>query len=268
MQYVKFLLKAVFSVYGFLVFTAIMLLLFPFVVLASFLGKVKGGNILYMLCQIWADVIFVLWGIRHSNFYEAPHNRNKQYVFVFNHVSYMDIPVLMMAIRGQHFRILGKAEMEKIPVFGFLYRNAVVMVDRSNAQKRAKSVMQLKRVIQKGISVVIAPEGTFNTTHHPLKSFYDGAFRVAIETQTPIQPMLFLDTYDRMSYASVLSLTPGKSRVIYLPEIPVEGLTLHDVNNLKEKVYRLMEEKLIFYKASWITKSAATKSAEADEIVK
>jgi 1-acyl-sn-glycerol-3-phosphate acyltransferase len=262
MQYVKILLKAVFSMYGFVVFIFIMLLLFPFVVLASFFGKVNGGNIIYRLCQLWADIAFVLWGVRHTNYYEVPHDRSKQYVFIFNHLSYMDIPVLMMAIRGQHFRILGKAEMEKIPVFGFLYRKAVVMVDRSNAQKRARSVMQLKSVIKKGISVVIAPEGTFNTTHHPLKSFYDGAFRVAIETQTPIKPMLFLDTYDRMSYRSVLSLTPGRSRVIYLKEIPVAGLTLQDVNSLKEKVYRLMEEKLIYYKGSWITKPAATKSAK------
>ncbi|MDB5275386.1 MAG: 1-acyl-sn-glycerol-3-phosphate acyltransferase [Ferruginibacter sp.] len=263
MQYVKICFKAVFSVYGLLVFIAIMLLLFPFVVLASFFGKVKGGNIIYMLCQLWADIVFVLWGIRHTNYYEVPHDRSKQYVFVFNHVSYMDIPVLMMAIRGQHFRILGKAEMAKVPVFGFFYRNAVVMVDRSDAQKRAKSVMQLKSVIKKGISVVIAPEGTFNMTHHPLKSFYDGAFRVAIETQTPIKPILFLDTYDRMSYASVCSLTPGKSRAVYLEEVPVEGLTQKDVNSLKEKVYRLMEEKLIFYKAAWITRPAGTKSAEA-----
>lgn len=158
-----------------------MLLLFPFVVLASFLGKVKGGNIIYKICQLWADVIFVPWGIYHKNYFEAPHDNSKPYVFVFNHISYMDIPVLMKAIRKQHFRILGKAGMSKIPVFGFFYRNAVVMVDRTSAQKRATSVLQLKSVIRKNISVVIAPEGTFNMTHQPLKQFYDGAFRVAIE---------------------------------------------------------------------------------------
>ena len=209
---------------------------------------------IYKICQLWTDVIFVLWGIFHKNYFEVPHDRNKQYVFVFNHISYMDIPVLMKAIRNQHFRILGKAEMSKIPVFGFFYRNAVVMVDRSSAQKRTASVRQLKSVIRKSISVVIAPEGTFNTTQQPLKEFYDGAFRVAIETQTPVKPILFLDTYDRMSYRNVLSLTPGRSRAVYLNEISVEGLTVKDVSMLKEKVYNLMEEKLIFYKASWIKK--------------
>lgn len=254
MRYVIFLLKSLFSVYGFVLFIIIMLSLFPFVVMASFFGKVKGGNMIYKICQLWADVIFILWAIFHKNYFEVPHDKNKQYVFVFNHISYMDIPVLMKAIRKQHFRILGKAGMSKIPVFGFFYRNAVVMVDRSSAQKRTASVRQLKSVIRKNISVVIAPEGTFNTTGQPLKEFYDGAFRVAIETQTPIKPILFLDTYDRMSYQNVLSLTPGRSRAVYLQEISVDGLTVKDVGMLKEKVYNLMKEKLIFYKASWIKK--------------
>lgn len=254
MRYIIFLLKAIFSVYGLVLFIGIMLLLFPFVLLASFFGKVKGGNIIYKICHLWADVIFILWGIFHKNYFEAPHDTSKQYVFVFNHISYMDIPVLLKAIRQQHFRILGKAEMSKVPVFGFFYKNAVVMVDRSSTQKRTASVRALKTVIRKNISVVIAPEGTFNTTQQPLKEFYDGAFRVAIETQTPIKPILFLDTYDRMSYRSVLSLTPGRSRAVYLQEISVDGLTVKDVGMLKEKVYNLMQEKLIFYKASWIKK--------------
>ena len=89
-------------------------------------------------------------------------------------------------------------------------------------------------------------------THQPLKEFYDGAFKIAIETQTPIKPILFLDTYDRMNYKSIFSLNPGRSRAVYLEEVSVEGLTIKDVALLKEKVYQLMEEKLISYKASWI----------------
>lgn len=229
-----------------------MLLLFPFVMLASFAGKIKGGNIIYKICQGWSDVILLMWGIRHQNIFESPHDTRKQYVFIFNHISYMDIPVIMKAIRKQHFRILGKAEMARIPVFGFFYRNAVVMVDRSSAEKRASSVKVLKSVIQKGISIVIAPEGTFNMTANPLKDFYNGAFKIAVETQTPIKPILFLDTYDRLHYQSIFSLAPGKSRAIYLEEISVEGLTTKDIPLLKERVYQLMEQKLLTYKASWI----------------
>ncbi len=252
MKYLVSPFTVIFSVYGFLLFIAVMLLLFPFVIIASFFGKIRGGNFIYNICQLWADIMMVIWGIRHRNIFEVLHDRSRQYVFVFNHTSYMDIPIIMKAIRQQHFRILGKSEMAKIPVFGFFYRNAVVMVDRSSAEKRAASVQKLKAVIRKGISVVIAPEGTFNMTGEPLKDFYDGAFKIAIETQTPIKPVLFLDSYDRLNYKSVFSLSPGKSRAVYLEEISVAGLTIKDVTMLKEKVFRLMEEKLIAYKASWM----------------
>ena len=67
---------------------------------------------------------------------------------------------------------------------------------------------------------------------------------------------LFLDTYDRMNYTSIFSVKPGKSRSVYLEEIGLEGLTLNDVDFLKEKVYNIMEEKLIEYKASWIKTAA------------
>jgi 1-acyl-sn-glycerol-3-phosphate acyltransferase len=252
MKYLIFLPRAVFSVYAFLLFIIIMFLVFPLVVAASFFGKIKGGNFIYGICRLWTDAFLPLCGIFHSNIYEVPHDTNKQFVFVFNHISYLDIPVIMKAIRKQHFRILGKAELGKVPVFGFLYRNAVVLVDRTNVEKRAKSVRQLKSVINKGISVVIAPEGTFNTTHQPLKDFYDGAFKVAIETQTPVKPILFLDTYNRLNYKNIFSLTPGKSRAVFLEEVGVDGMTLKDVQVLKKKVYKLMEKKLIDYKANWI----------------
>ena len=64
--------------------------------------------------------------------------------------------------------------------------------------------------------------------------------------------MLFLDAYARMPYEYLLSLNPGRNRAIFLEEVSVEGLTLKDVTLLREKVYRLMEEKLLLYKASWI----------------
>ncbi len=229
-----------------------MLLIFPLVVFASFLGKIKGGNIIYKLCHVWADTFLFLVGISHRNLYEVPHDRSKPYVFVFNHISYMDIPVILKTIRRQHFRVLGKAEMAKVPIFGFMYKTAAVMVERGNAEKRAKSVQQLISVLKKGISIVIAPEGTFNMTNNPLKDFYDGAFKVAIETQTPIKPVLFLDTYDRMHYETIFSIKPGRSRSVYLDEVSVEGLGLNDVDLLKEKVYKIMEAKLIEYNASWI----------------
>ena len=73
--------------------------------------------------------------------------------------------------------------------------------------------------------------------------------------QTPIKPILFLDTYARMSNKSFFSLNPGRSRAVFLEEIPVEGLTMDQVGALKKKVYDLMEAKLISYQASWINEN-------------
>ena len=104
--------------------------------------KLKGGNILLKFARFWADAFF-LAGIKHENIYEEVHDPDKEYIFVSNHISYLDIPMMMKAIRGQHIRILGKAEMAKIPVFGFIYKQGVVLVNRESARQRLKSVENL-----------------------------------------------------------------------------------------------------------------------------
>lgn len=245
------LLLLLYNVYALLLFTVLMLIIFPFVIIASFFSPIQSGNMIYRICMLWADIWFPLVGIIHKNYYESPHNKKNAYIFVSNHLSYLDAALIVKTFR-QPLRALGKVEMTKVPVFGFIYKNAIVTVDRDNASDRSNSVRKLKNVIQKGISILIFPEGTFNLTGNALKSFYDGAFRIAIETQTPIKPVLFLDAYDRMPYKGFLTLNPGKNRSVFLEEISVEGLTIDDLQVLKNKVYAIMEEKLIAYKASWI----------------
>lgn len=247
MKGLTLLLKGIYSIYAFIVFLAIMLVLFPFSIIASFFGRIRGGNMIMRLCMIWADTWFLLIGMPHQRIFEAPLDKHRSYIFISNHISYLDAAIIPKAIR-QPVRPLGKVEMSRIPVFGFMYRNAIVTVDRSSPANRAKSVRILTSLIHKGISVLVFPEGTFNMTNAPLKEFYDGAFRVAIETQTPVKPVLFLDAYRRMPYESLFRMSPGRSRILYLAEIPVNGLTLADVQFLKEKAYRIMEEKLIEYK--------------------
>jgi 1-acyl-sn-glycerol-3-phosphate acyltransferase len=244
-------LQWIYSIYAFITFVAIMLVIFPFVIIASFFGRIRGGNMILRLCMLWADLWFPLIFIFIKRIYEAPHDKKRSYIFVTNHISYLDAAILVKAYR-QSVRPLGRVELSKIPVFGFIYRNAIVTVDRSSAANRSKSVRILKSIIKKGISVLVFPEGTFNMTDQPLKEFYDGAFRVAIETQTPVKPVLFLDAYSRLNYKSIFSLTPGRCRIVYLDEISVEGLTIADVPKLKEKVFVIMENKLKEYKAAWI----------------
>jgi len=244
-------LQWLYCIYALLLFIGIMLLLFPFILIASLFGRITGGNMIYRLCTLWGDIWFFLIFIDHRNYYEQPLDKNKQYIFVANHISFLDAPILVKTVR-RPVRALGKTEMANVPIFGFIYKYAVVRVDRSDADNRAKSVRNMRSILKKGISIIVFPEGTFNMTPNPLKEFYDGAFRVAIETQMPIKPILFLDAYDRMNYKSIFSFNPGKSRAVFLEEVAVEGLTQKDVPVLKQKVYSLMDKKLREYKVSWV----------------
>jgi 1-acyl-sn-glycerol-3-phosphate acyltransferase len=236
-------------------FLLVMILIFPFVIIGSFFGPIKGGNFIFRLLHLWGDIWFFLAGIR-THFQVAqprtqPPDPQKQYVFVANHVSNLDAAFLVKVIR-QPFRPLGKIEMVKVPVFGYIYKVAVVTVDRGDASHRSKSIRNLKSIIRKGISILIFPEGTFNETGLPLKEMYDGAFRLAIETQTPIKPVIFPDTYARMQGDKVFTLNPGVCRAIWLDEVPVEGYTLADLPRLKEQVRVVMSTALEAANASWI----------------
>ncbi len=238
-----------YCIYSLLVFIAGMLCVLPFVAFFSLQGEIKGGNRIYHICRWWDTVWLALCGIRPSNSFESVPDPGKQYVFIANHISYLDIPMILQAVRRNSFRILGKAEMAKVPLFGYIYRRAVILVDRNSANGRSKSVRELKSLLNAGISIFLFPEGTFNETGGLLKEFYDGAFRIAIETQTPLQPILFPDTLDRMFYSSVFCLRPGRSRAVFLAEVPVAGLSLADLPDLKTRVYRMMEEGLLRWKA-------------------
>lgn len=247
MHYLLKPFQLLYCLYAFVLFVLIMLLLFPIAFTASFFGRIRGGNMIFRLCMLWADLWFPLVFIFTKKIYRYPHDKSKPYIFVTNHISLLDAAILPKAYR-QPIRPLGKVEMSKIPVFGFIYKNAIVTVDRNSAASRAKSIRILRSIIGKGISVLVFPEGTFNETSLPLKNFYSGAFRVAIETQTPVKPVLFLDAYERMRYQNIFSLNPGRCRIVFLEEIPVAGLKISNTEDLKWKVYELMERKLQEYK--------------------
>jgi len=189
-NYTAHFLQYVYCIYALLLFIALMFIVLMFVFIFYFLAKTTGGNLIYKSCNIWARVWYFFIGIRHREIYETPLDTSRIYIFVANHSSYMDIPAVVRCMH-QPVRILGKYEMVKYPVFGIIYRAAVVLVDRSSPEKRAQSMRAMKVALKQGISIFIFPEGTFNETALPLKNFYDGAFRLAIETQTPIKPLLF-----------------------------------------------------------------------------
>jgi 1-acyl-sn-glycerol-3-phosphate acyltransferase len=245
------ILQLLYIVYAFVLFVLLMIPVFIWSLLVLPFGSIKAGNLIFRGCMVWADCWCFLVFIRHRNIFLSPLKKDQSYIYVANHISWLDAAMLPKTFR-KPVRPLGMVEMASVPVFGLIYKNVIVSVDRRSARHRAKSVMALKKVLMQGISILVFPEGTFNTTHKPLKEFFDGAFRIAIETGTPVVPVLYLDTYSRLSYKSIFSFNPGRSRSVFLPEISVAGLTNKDITVLKTEVFNIMEKALISYQANWI----------------
>src|ERR1700742_2985381 len=150
-----------YCLYAFLLFLIGMFCVLPFVAVFSLQDETTGGDRIYKVCRYWDSAWMTLVGIRSANIFESIPDPDKRYVFVSNHISYLDIPMILQAIRRNSFRILGKAEMTRIPLFGYIYSRAVVLVDRTTSAGRSRSVRELKSMLAIDRSVFIFPEGTF-----------------------------------------------------------------------------------------------------------
>lgn len=237
----KKLLLKVYLVWCVVVFTTVMVLFLPFFMLPLVFGERSGGMIALAFIRAWAAIFSVLTQIRYKVIDRQKIDRKQTYIYVCNHNSYLDTPGMMLAIPGQ-FRPLGKVEMKKAPIFGWFYPYLVVMVDRSSPESRRRSIMEMKAKLRRGISIFIFPEGQMNRTSHPLTDFYDGAFRIAIETQTPIMPMVMRNSR-RLMPRDRFEIRPGTITTLFLDPVSTAGLTMADVPALKQQVYEKMKEK-------------------------
>lgn len=240
--------QLLYCIYALLVFAMLTIFSVVVMLLVLMLDKKKLDTRVYKICRYWGKIWYLFIGVKHEEIHEGNHQLNQAHVFVSNHNSYMDIlPVVQL--QHQPIKPLGKYESSKIPIFGLIYKAAVILVDRSSPSKRAQSLINLKSALKKKISIFIFPEGTFSMTdQYPLKSFYNGAFKLAIEMNVPIQPVLMIDAVDRMHYDSVFTLNPGPNRVVFLETVQVEGYTMEQVEELKEKVFQLMDNGLRRYR--------------------
>lgn len=225
-----------------LVFTVFMLILLPGIILPLLLGK-NFTWIGYKFLMIWSWVFSMLTFIRYE-FYGRKHFRKGQsYIYVSNHTSFLDIPGLCILIPGE-FRPLAKKELLKIPVFGWIASSAAVIVDRSSGESRKKSMDKLKKILLSGLSILIFAEGTQNRTKEVLQPLKDGAFRIAIDTQQPILPMVIVGAGPLMP-PGTLNLSPGKIKIIVAPEIPTKGLSTEDLPALKQKTFAIMKSMIL-----------------------
>ena len=153
--------------------------------------------------------------------------------------------LLISVIRNNPLVFIGKKELEKIPVFGFIYKKTMILVDRSSRESKKKVFEETKKKILSGISLGIFPEGTIPESNVVLAPFKHGAFTIAIEHSVPIVPITFLDNKRKFpwSYGSLIGFSkgsPGRLRVNVHDPISTEGLSKEDRIQLSDKVRDLM----------------------------
>lgn len=165
-------------------------------------------------------------------------------MFVANHTSMTDI-MLMFHSTKNPFVFVGKKELVKIPLFGYIYKRTCILVDRGSTKSRVEAFRRAEIRLNEGLSICIFPEGGVpEDLSLLLDEFKDGAFRLAIEHQIPIAPMTFHDNKKRFPYSFFIG-GPGKMRAKTHKLIPTLGLTLESRKELKKETREVILKELL-----------------------
>jgi 1-acyl-sn-glycerol-3-phosphate acyltransferase len=153
----------------------------------------------------------------------------RAYVYMSNHQSHMDIPMLYASLPSPTIRMLAKKELFEIPVWGKGLRAAeFVEVDRTNHTRAVRSISRAADLIRDGVSVWLAAEGTrsFDGKIGPLKK---GGFHLASDTQTPIVPVAIRGTIEILRRGTKAMRKGKRVDVTIGAPIPVQGRSLDDL---------------------------------------
>lgn len=240
----RYILQSFYALYVLLSFLLCLLLAFPFFLAVGLRDTPRARRTITAFVQWWSRGWLRMIGMPIQVSGHFP--KGQKFVIVANHISYMDTIDIYAAI-PEYFRTLAKKEMSKVPMFGFVYKQLAILVDRSSPESRSKSMRLMWKQLRQECHITIFPEGTFNETNEPMKELYDGAFRLALTTGVPILPLIFPDTVNRWHYSSWWKMWPGKNRAIFLHPVYVDGLGMKDLLQLKEKVKGVMGDALVKY---------------------
>lgn len=162
-------------------------------------------------------------------------DKRTPYVFMSNHLSFIDGPLLLLLI-PQSIRVILKKEVFRIPVLGQGMRFVgFVPVDRKGARGGKKSIDRAARLMrERSYSYLIFPEGT-RTRDGRIQAFRRGGFFLALESGAAIVPITIRGTYELMPRGTIFPRR-GKVDVLFHPPVPVEGYGRHNMQTLIDKV--------------------------------
>jgi 1-acyl-sn-glycerol-3-phosphate acyltransferase len=194
----------------------------------------RSGNSVHRVGQVWGRCLLAVSGIGVSVTGIERIDAGRSYIFMSNHQSNFDIPVLLGHLPVQ-FRWLAKAELFRIPIFGRAMRGAgYISINRSDRAAAFESLQQAAEKIRQGVSVLIFPEGT-RSMDGSLKAFKKGGFVTAIGAGVPIVPVAVRGTYDIMPKHGIL-IRPRQVAVDIGEPIATEGLALDSKEALMDGV--------------------------------
>ena len=150
----------------------------------------------------------------------------------------------MLGSRLQHhFKPLIKKELLRVPLLNVLLAYTCIPIDRSDKSSRQKGFKKMMHNLAEGTSILIFPEGTRNRTEKPLKSFYPGAFRLAIAAGVPVVPIVLLNLR-KLQPVGTFRAYPGRVVMRILEPIPTKTYVEADAEALMQEVFNRMENEI------------------------
>jgi 1-acyl-sn-glycerol-3-phosphate acyltransferase len=202
----------------------------------------RTGNPVHIVARMWARGILFVSRIKVTVNGLANIDPTQSYVYMSNHQSNFDIPVLLGYLPVQ-FRWLAKAELFKIPIFGRAMRGAgYVKIDRFNQEAAFESINEAAGKMKNGVSVMIFPEGTRSLDGN-IRSFKKGGFIMAVDAGVPIVPVVIKGTWPIMDKSSLRINTGEVSLNIETP-IATTDYTRENKDDLIQSVRVVIREGL------------------------
>jgi len=218
-----------------LVFVLYVILAIFLIPIVFFCSVFRTAKPLYVFSRLAIRLGQRILGLRLQIFGLDGLDKKKAYVFMPNHISFLDGP-LMFLIIPRYMRIIFKKEILRIPIIGWAMKTAeFIPVDRKGGQGGRKSVERAtSMIIEKGYDFLIFPEGT-RSLDGTMKSLKRGGFFLAINSQTDIVPVSIQGTFEIMPKGQH-SVRKGVIKVVFHPVISVKDCTVDNLPNLLEKV--------------------------------
>jgi 1-acyl-sn-glycerol-3-phosphate acyltransferase len=238
MTQLKNIFARIWCLWGFISFTSTFFIIFLPSWACLLWPQPKQQNYFIALAKIWIRTWLFLVACPLKVRGLQNFKKGQRYIVTFNHNSFLDIPLSSPFVPGGN-KTIAKDSFKKIPIFGIYYSIGGILINRKNDASRRKGYELMRETLEQGIHMCIYPEGTRNKTNNPLSPFYDGAFKLAQNTQTPILPCLIFNTKAALPANRAFYFLPKKLEMHFLQPIPPHNQTS---TQLKDTTFNIMQQ--------------------------